>query len=60
MLSRWKLFKVLVKSHFYCLCGSRRVVGKNVISDESFIFESDDIYYIVDLKVLKESERDKL
>lgn len=61
MLSRWKLFKVLVKSHFHYLCGSRRCAGKNenLISDESFIFESESIYYIVSLRIVKELEGDK-
>lgn len=55
MLSRWKLFKVIVNSHFHYLCGSRRCAGKNenLISDESFIFESEGIYYIVSLTVTK-------
>lgn len=58
MLSRWKLFKVIIKSHFYCLYGSREVIGKNSnkISDESFIFESGGIYYIVSLAVTRESQ----
>lgn len=58
MLSRWKLFKVIMKSHFHYLCGSREVVGKgsDKISDESFIFESNGIYYIVSLVVTRDAQ----
>ena len=61
MLSRWKLLKVIVKSHFHYLCGSREVLGKdsNKISDESFIFESNGIYYVVSLVVTRESKAAK-
>ncbi len=61
MLSRWKLFKVIMKSHLHYICGSREVVGKNSnkISDESFIFESGGTYYIVTLVVTRESKAAK-